>query len=98
MGDGVVVPVILAANLLEPLLAVEGHDAVRPRTDAVHPPVARVARRRKTPVAAPRAVIERSTVATTAYFLPEDSKPRSQAVMTSSKEPTGTLRAVDASL
>lgn len=74
MGDGVVVPVVrwLAANLLEPLLAGEGAVSPRPRTDAFHPASERVARQRKTPVVAPRAGIKRSTVATTAYFLPEE--------------------------
>ena len=74
MGDGVVVPVVrwLAANLLEPLLA-EGAEAVgRPRKEVNHPPFERAARQRKTPVVAPRAGIKRSTVATTAYFLPEE--------------------------
>ena len=98
MGDGVVVPVALAATCSSRSWRSKGHDAVRPRTDAIHPAVERVARRRKTPVVSPRAGIKRSTEATTAYFLPEDSKPRSQAVMTSSTEPTGTPRVVDASL
>ena len=74
MGDGVVVPAVrwLAGTLLEPLLA-EGADAAgRPRKEVNHPGFKRVARQRKTPVVAPRAGIKRSTVATTAYFLPEE--------------------------
>jgi DNA (cytosine-5)-methyltransferase 1 len=74
-GDGLVVPVIrwLAAHLLEPLLA---GAAARPRTAVVKQPRARAIRQRKEPaardVAAPGG-IKRSTVATTAYFLPEEA-------------------------
>ena len=74
-GDGLVVPVVrwLAANLLEPLLAAEG---ARPRTAEVKPPRVRAVRARKDPVVRDVAVpggIKKSTVATTAYFLPEEA-------------------------
>ena len=74
-GDGLVVPVVrwLAANLLEPLLAGDG---IRPKTAAVEQPRGRAARQRKDPVAgivAGPGGIKRSTVATTAYFLPEEA-------------------------
>jgi DNA (cytosine-5)-methyltransferase 1 len=73
-GDGLVVPVVrwLAANLLEPLLA---GVAACPRTVVTEPRI-RATRQRKDPAVrneqAPGG-IKKSTVATTAYFLPEEA-------------------------
>lgn len=73
-GDGLVVPVVrwLAANLLEPLLAGDG---ARPRTVVTEPRI-RATRQRKDPAVRNEQVpggIKKSTVATTAYFLPEEA-------------------------